>query len=264
MPGQSNGGFAALVNNIIETKKSNPDSNNESTAHVGPSKGLPSTGLKKNTQEYLEAQRQKQQNGSRPKSLASSRQSSSSSIPSNADGTEDSRTDKQRQHDQEGPAGRGPGRHEPDLRINDEPLHDSPTSERNGDLSSIPAPRGSAGDGAATPVPPEYFRENAKEDIPDRDSKQTASDDVKGKGKGKQQDNGARADGDSEFDPEEHVEGRTSGRNRKMTDEAGRLPEGLAGVKSEAPPGPQNQIVLDARLPQIHVSLPLVFSNRGC
>jgi hypothetical protein len=39
-----------------------------------------------------------------------------------------------------------------------------------------------------------------------------------------------------------------------MTDEAGGFPDGLQGVKPEAPPGSQNQIILEPRLPQIHVS----------
>lgn len=260
--GQTNGGFAALVNNVIEGKKSNKSEDGESQqTNKAPSKGLPATGLKKNTLEWQESNGSgKQQNGDggqqqRRLSQQSSRQSSSSSIPSNADGSLDKRTRSERQHDQEGPAGRGPGGHEPDLRLNDEPMQESPQSSTH-ELASIPAPRGSAGDGAATPVPPEYFRDNAKEDIPNRGTAEDKAGngmDTKGKGKGKQieTEDGDKGDG---FDPEEHVEDRQSGNIRKLTDEAGRFPEGMSGVKPEAPPGSQNQIVMDPRLPQIHVS----------
>ena len=260
MSGQKNGGFAALVHSAMEGKKSRGDNDSgEETAKKAPSKGLPATGLKKNTEEYKKGaserrEKQKVQNGGPRASPTPSRQSSSSSIPSNADGSEDPRTGDERRHDQEGPAGRGPGGHEPDLRLNDGPMHDSPQSERHVDLPSIPAPRGSAGDGTATPVPPEYFRDNAQEDIPDRSQRKAGSHEGvkgKGKGKGRQQDTNGE---DSEFDPEEHVESRNSGQNRKMTDEVGRLPDGLKGVKPEAPPGSQNEIVLAARLPDIHVS----------
>lgn len=257
MSGQKNGGFAALVHSAMEGKKAKGDKDDgEDTANKAPSKGLPATGLKKNTDEYknkvAEKKERKKQNGGPRASPTPSRQSSSSSIPSNADGSQDPRTGDERRHDQEGPAGRGPGGHEPDLRLNDGPMHDSPQSERHAALPSIPAPRGSAGDGTATPVPPEYFRDNAQEDIPDRSVRKAAmNDDPKGKGKGRQQDINGH---DSDFDPEEHVESRTSGQNRKMTDEVGRLPEGLQGVKPEAPPGSQNEIILAARLPDIHVS----------
>lgn len=180
------------------------------------------------------------------------RQSSSSSIPSDAEGSEDSRTPSQRRHDQEGPAGKGPGQHEPQIKLNDGPLHDSPQSHHD-DLPSIPPPRGSAGDGAATPVPPEYFRENAKEDIP-------ASEQGQQQEKGKGAENG-HANGTTDFDPEEHVEPRDSETNRKMTDEVGRYPEGLDGVKGENPPGSQNEIVLGPRVPLMHVST--IFKSFG-
>lgn len=267
--GQKDGGFAALVNSVIDNKKSKTDDDDSSNsqAEKAPSKGLPATGLKKNTLEWQESNESKARengngngNGQRP---SSSRQSSSSSIPSNADGSADSRTQKEREHDQEGPRGRGPGGHEPDLRLNDGPMHDSPTEEKA--TPSIPPPRGSAGDGAATPAPPEYFRDNAKEDIPDRsdDGEHQANGDAGRKGKGKEV-NGDVSDDTSDdddqppegIDPEEHVRSRNAKGNRKMTDEAGHYPEGLKGVKDEFPPGSQNEIILGPRLPQIHVCHP--------
>lgn len=108
-------------------------------------------------------------------------------------------------------------------------------------------------------MPPEYFRENAQEDFPDSSEKEQS----KGKGKGKQPENddpsrresdGAAQTSTPRIDPEEQVESRYSKTNRQLTDEVGRYPEGLGGVKPEDPPGSQNQIILGPRLPLINVS----------
>jgi hypothetical protein len=47
-----------------------------------------------------------------------------------------------------------------------------------------------------------------------------------------------------------------SERNRKMTDEMGRYPAMLKGVKEEEVPGNRNDIVLDPRVTHMHVSCP--------
>jgi hypothetical protein len=192
--------------------------------------------LKKNTQEWQEQNASGKgtpngrDGGERP---SSSRQTSSSSIPSDADGEEDKRTKDERTRDQEGPLGRGPGKHEPEIKLNGGSVYDSPDEEEEREMPTIPAPRGSAGDGTATPVPPEYFQDQTKEDIPDR----------------KEQGEGDRVS------PEERVVPRTDKKvAKRFTDEMGHYPEGLLPVKGENPPGSQNEIVLNSRTPLIHVS----------
>jgi hypothetical protein len=235
-------GFAGLVKNALDHKHENEDQQAE--VDKAPSKGLPSTGLKKNTLEWQES------NGSgkgtpdgETRPSGSSRQSSSSSIPSNAGGSNDERSNRERRRDQEGALGRGPGRHEPEIRVNGGSIHDSPVEEK--DIPSIPAPRGSAGDGRATPVPPEYFQDQTREDIPDRSEE-------KGKGKSRRDSTDSDSNG---INPEERIVSRNDKRiAKRFTDEAGHYPEGLLPVKDEAPPGSQNAIVLNSRTPVIHVS----------
>lgn len=242
------GGFAGLVHNALEAKRQSGQ-DEELQVNKAPSKGLPSTGLKKNTAEWQQSNGKAngQGKGDRP---SSSRQTSSSSIPSDADGEEDPRTDEDRTRDQEGPLGRGPGRHEPELKVNGGSIHDSPVEEK--DMPSIPAPRGSAGDGRATPAPPEYFQDQAREDIPDRDTdggKDGESHGTDGTGNGNE--NG--------IDPEERVVSRNDKKiAKRFTDETGHYPEGLLPVKDEAPPGSQNEIELHSRTPLIHVSQPSI------
>lgn len=247
---QNNGGFAGLVKNALEHKHQN---GSEPQINKAPSKGLPATGLKKNTAEWQE------QNGcikgkGKGGMPSRSRQSSSSSIPSDADGSEDERSPRERQRDQEGPLGRGPGQHEPELRVNGGSIHDSPEDEK---APSVPAPRGSAGDGKATPAPPEYFQDQTREGIPDKffgsseDKGREVRNVVNGGGKGKGK---ARDDTPDGIDPEERVVPRTDKKiAKRFTDEAGNYPEGLQEVKDEAPPGSQNAIVLNSRTPNINV-----------
>lgn len=67
--GQTNGGFAALVNNVIDGKKSQNDSSeSQQTTYKGPSKGLPATGLKKNTLEWQESEQSNKGKGQQKKS----------------------------------------------------------------------------------------------------------------------------------------------------------------------------------------------------
>jgi hypothetical protein len=51
-------------------------------------------------------------------------------------------------------------------------------------------------------------------------------------------------------------------RMRRLTDEAGKYPDTLKGVKPEVPPGPQNEIVLDPRISHMHVSTDRSFCPR--
>jgi hypothetical protein len=244
--GQSNGGggFAGLVKNALEHKHEQTGEDEEKVRKA-PSKGLPSTGLKKNTLEWKERngrEGSKENEDDRP---STSRQTSSSSIPSDAAGEEDERSGRERRRDQEGPLGKGPGRHEPQIKLNGGDLYDSPVEEK--DMPSIPAPRGSAGDGSATPVPPEYFQDQAKEDIPEGGHGSS------GKGKEKGDSTGRPQNG---IDPEEHTLSRNESKiAKRFTDEAGHYPEGLLATKDEAPPGSQNTINLKSRTPLIHVSV---------
>jgi len=251
---ERNSGFANLVKNALEHKHEN---GSQHEVNKAPSKGLPATGLKKNTEEW-----QEQNGGSKGKGKgdrpSSSRQTSSSSIPSDADGETDERSPRERNRDQEGPLGRGPGKHEPEIKVNGGSIHDSPEEET---VPSVPAPRGSAGDGTATPAPPEYFQDQTKEGIPDRyfgssEDKGRETDNVSkaegksGEGKGKERDETPEG-----IDPEEHVIPRTDKKiAKRFTDEAGHYPEGLQPVKDEAPPGSQNAIILNSRTPLINVS----------
>lgn len=247
---QHNGGFAGLVKNALEHKHQN---GSEHEINKAPSKGLPATGLKKYTAEW-----QEQNGGHKGKGKGGmssrSRQSSSSSIPSDADGEDDERSPRERQRDQEGPLGRGPGQHEPEIKVNGGSIYDSPEDEK---APSVPAPRGSAGDGRATPAPPDYFQDQTREGIPDRffgsseDKGRDAGNVANGgdKGKGKERD-----DSPDGIDPEERVIPRTDKKiAKRLTDEAGHYPDGLQPVKDEAPPGSQNAIVLNSRIPNINV-----------
>lgn len=238
----SRGGFAGLVKNALEHKHQHE--NEQPEVDKAPSKGLPSTGLKKNTLEWQESNGSGKGTPDGETRPSSSRQTSSSSIPSNAGGSQDERSGRERRRDQEGALGRGPGGHEPEIRVNGGDIYDSPGEEK--DMPSIPAPRGSAGDGRATPAPPEYFQDQAREDIPDRSEE-------KGKGKSRRDDTDDSSNG---INPEERVVSRNDKRiAKRFTDEAGHYPEGLLAVKDEAPPGSQNAIVLNSRTPVIHVSL---------
>nr|XP_031859677.1 uncharacterized protein CI109_004952 [Kwoniella shandongensis]KAA5526749.1 hypothetical protein CI109_004952 [Kwoniella shandongensis] len=216
MPGIGGGGFADLVHNL--TKKEGPgsqaDALNGANEDTGPSKGLPSTGLKRNTEEWKEKNEKKNKK----------RQSSSSSIPSDADGSDDGRTNTQRENEQEGPEGKGPGGHERFIedghQITDSP-EGSPSEEKEEDETHQP-----------------------KQASPPRDKSQ-----ANGHVRHEEQLN---VDRGRKIDPEEKVDRRDSSRERQRTDELGRRPEGMPAVKDEESPGPRNDIVLDPRISHIH------------
>ncbi|KAK8858386.1 hypothetical protein IAR55_002613 [Kwoniella newhampshirensis] len=215
MPGAS-GGFADLVSNLTNKNgsKSNGDALNDDE-DTAPSKGLPATGLKRNTEEWKE------------KHEKNRRQSSSSSIPSDADGDDDDRTGTQREKDQEGAEGRGPGGHEEFIedghQITDSPLG-SPSDERGEDVSTEQQDKRSK---------PPKNKSSANGNMRREEQLQVDR-------------------GRARIDPEERTDRRDSSRERQRTDELGRRPDGLAGVKEEESPGPRNEIVLDPRISHIH------------
>jgi phospholipase D1/2 len=126
--------------------------------------------------------------------------------------------------EQEGARGRGPGRHEREIPDGDDGnrhVVDSPTEEGPGD-----------GD---KDEPPKAGSTNIRHDEPL---------DTTESGRCYQQSN---------IDQGEKFEGRGSERNRKLTDEIGRMPDGLPGVKEEEAPGPRNEIVLAPRISHLQV-----------
>lgn len=197
------------------------NSSEDRLAGVTPSKKLPSTGLKRNTQEWKdEHPDEKGDKGKKTRSRASS----SSSIPSNYGGSDDGRTEEQRREGQEGPRGRGAGQHEKEIGSNGhtgKEVMESPISEYSGhSLHQDHTPAA-----ATAPGPPN----------------------------GQTTETHSKSEGEEE-EVSESFEGRDGKRERKLTDEAGRRPTGLPAVKKEEAPGPRNEIVLDPRISHMHVS----------
>jgi hypothetical protein len=194
---------------------------------------LPATGLKRNVEEANGSKEPNghdgEANGDTPnRPHINGRASSSSSIPSNASGT-DPRNQQERDASQEGARGRGPGGHEAEItKENGGPIVDSPSQEEG-------------------PGQPE-FEEN---EAPKKGGAETRGDEPL-----------MGMDGSKEGNGHDQSKTRTD-RSRTLTDEAGRLPEGVPGVKEEAPPGPQNEIVLDPRISYLQVSLGSSCTCRG-
>lgn len=232
------GGQGALFNLVHKAKETyNPQaSSTTNLAEKGPSKGLPSTGLKRNTQEWKDehGEAHKGENGRadgdpqaepHQRKTRLTRRASASSIPSDAEGDEDERTDEQRQRDQEGPAGRGPGKHEKDLsgvrvgpgHFTESPTEENPPEPEAGEAGEAPKANGTA----HRSEEPLDTKHKEAERHPDRESGQQGDFKVNSR--------------------------------RKSTDELGRAPDGLPGVKDEEPPGPRNEIVLDPRISHIQV-----------
>jgi len=198
-----------------------------------PSKGLPATGLKKNTQEWKDGQKEMERKRRKRRGSVSS----SSSIPSDATGSGDE-TYEEREKGQEGPLGRGPGAHEREIDGDEGDGYggdvvESPTEE-NGDM----------GKGKGKEFP------NGVNQAPNGDGDTNTRHDGEEDGHGEDD----HDEGDDTFDPEERIVRRDSHRARKLTDESGNFPDGLPGVKDEEPPGPRNEIVLDPRISYMHVS----------
>ncbi|WVQ80598.1 hypothetical protein IAT38_002703 [Cryptococcus sp. DSM 104549] len=213
-------GFAGLVSDLMKQK--HPDgglaaqANASQSSHtgLGTSKGLPATGLKRNTKEWIERNGQPDGKDGHGRSRSGS-QSSSSSIPSDADGEADPRSPAEREEQQEGAEGKGPGRHEAMIPNGDAAqMTDSPAAEeadtQGGDgFPSVPEPSKGAANGHAQ--------------------------------------NGPEENGE-----DEELASKDDGPERKFTDELGRLPAGQPGLKDEEEPGPRNEIFLGPRISHIH------------
>lgn len=265
-------GLAGLVHHMAVKHKEGDLDMRAQPDDMHPSKGLPATGLKRNTQEWRDNHEDEdgKDKGRRPNG-GRRRHSSSSSIPSNATGSDDERrrTGSGNGEGQEGAAGRGPGRHEEDLVPNgyggggEGQYTDSPLEE----LPSIPLP--------SAQLPPDQWAEpepvtspKGVRSIPavarrasrmgdggedsDRDTEEEEEEEEELDGR----DGSNRADsnGHNGIDKEEMIESRDSKRNRTLTDERGRYPDGLPGVKEEIAPGPQNDIILEPRITHMNVS----------
>ena len=240
-------GFAAVVGKLRNQRK-NGGSSSPILDDVRPSRGLPSTGLKRNTSEWRDEHRQN--NGRKRRDS----QSSSSSIPSNATGSSSGdENDQRRAWGQEGAEGRGPGKHERRIFDGRGQITESPT-EDVGPANFLERSR--------PPNDGDYnFRKATA--LENGHSVERPLENGHGGGKrdghvgheGENGDGGESGDeGDNGLDPEEMMLGRLEGRNKGLTDEAGRMPEGLPGLKEEQSPGPRNEIVLDPRVSHIHVS----------
>lgn len=228
-------------NSVLDALKGQKDkANNTSQDHlvgITPSKKLPSTGLKRNTEEWKEAHPDE--------GKTRSRASSSSSIPSLARGGEDDRTAEEKANGQEGPRGRGPGQHEKEVKVNGDQrdgeggrdIVDSPSSEYSHNGLQFPSPPNGA--------PPTGTNMRSAEAPVGSEARAVVEG---GEGGPKKPEKKAS----------ETYEGRDSERERKLTDEAGRRPGGMPAVKREEAPGPRNEIVLDPRISHMHVSLIII------
>jgi len=266
------GGFASLVNNLVQHHKGD-QSGEHLPDDVKPSKGLPSTGLKRNTKEWKEEHGDcdgctRYPNGhDRRRGSRSSSVSSSSSIPSDVGPNET----PEREEDQEGALGWGKGRHERRIldngegRMTDSPMQDEPDSiqenggqpqnkntppkERSESDSLVQGGRDDAGaakrDGG----------HGLKEDLADHREKKLEQ--------GREEKEGGANRLTYGDDPEQRIISRDDERLRKLTDEAGRYPDGLKGVKGEEPPGPRLDIVLDPRISHMHVSCSTVSTSHS-
>jgi hypothetical protein len=230
--GQHKAGFDGLVQKAIG-KKQQEGSSVALDQDSGPSKALPSTGLKKNTQEWKDAEREKERKRRKGRKREGS-VSSSSSIPSGATAGSDDETTEQREGGQEGPLGRGPGGHEREIKEN----------------GGGGGERGYGGDLVESPVNEKrkVFPNGVNSAPKSNGHTQTRHDGST------EEDDDDHGEGEDGFDPEERIIRRDSHRARKLTDESGKFPDGLPGVKDEEPPGPRNEIVLDPRISYMHVS----------
>lgn len=231
---------------------------------VKPSKGLPATGLKRNTNEWKE----KHGDGAGPTNgiKRSDSVSSSSSIPSDVNDDQSSIGEE----DQEGALGRGKGRHEDKIWYegDGQRITDSPSNEEAPNLERD-APNGDGQDDA-TKKPPPAERNDDESLVPKEAGSSNKDGAVRDGGHGlrKDMDNldrrreengdgqlqGAARKSTYDDDPEQKVIGRNDARMRKLTSETGRYPDGLKAVKGEEPPGPRLDIVLDPRVSHLHVS----------
>lgn len=245
-------GFGGLVHNLVKKKQSGQEDDPDPNG-MEPSKGLPSTGLKRNTQEWKDRHGDEGDGEERELGRRRSRASSSSSIPS------DARADDtpEKEDEQEGALGRGPGKHEERIANGDDygtgRIMDSPTEEKESDLkhNSPPVERGQEesmipgsanhqdGSGAGRDGGHREVDDGRRTDdrIEEDDKEEGGSNRLTWKG-----------------DAEERVLSRDAEPMKRLTDEMGNYPLGLKGVKGEEPPGPRTEIVLDPRITHIHVS----------
>jgi hypothetical protein len=260
----SSAGFTGLVHNIV--KHHHASEQDHSPDGVKPSKRLPSTGLKRKTDEYKKEHPESDGRGAdrndgkpngngRPRAKrGDSGYSSSSSIPSDA-----MPGSPEKEEDQEGALGRGKGRHEREIldngvgRITESPgeetprhiaeQHSTPPRERDEEDSLVPAQKSdhATHDEPATRSAGKDVGENVKKD---RERL------VENGAEPKEGGSNRLTWGD---DPEQKVIPRTESPYRQQTDEVGRYPDGLEGVKPEEPPGPRLDIVLDPRISYLHV-----------
>lgn len=216
-----NGGFASLVSDLIhrqhsEEKSDHPIKNGQLNIGINVSKDLPTTGLKRNTKKWLEKEAERGDDNEDPQSKSGC-QSYSSSLPTDAEGRDDSSTMSQQGRDRNEAAGRGSGQHEKFFsNIFDDHVAESPV-EGHGGCPSNPVPKSLANLARVIRID-----DSAKSFREQQSNSQSMS--------------------------------RSSSVQKQILDEAGRFPNQLPGMKCEDRPGPMNEIYLEPRITHIHVS----------
>lgn len=274
MSGPAGSDSSSKLAGLVSRLRKNPKERSAASSQddSAPSKKLPPTGLKRNTEEWRQAHkdelkgeenRPKNSQGRSKKGGGWGRHDSSSSIPDNAtaDGEEE------RPEDQEGAEGRGPGRHEPRLG-NDIPMTDSPAEEDGlvekyedilGPAISVSIPSGATAQDGEAKSGFTLSETNGARDVHNPNGHSGSNGFVHGGSNTNHEikegiDEQPRQQ-EEEFLQEERAAKHDSERNRKLTDEMGNRPDTLPAVKDEERPGPRNEIVLDPRVVHMHVSL---------
>lgn len=237
--------FNKLVGNLMGHKAEAGTTSTDHLAAINPSKTLPSTALKRNTDQWKKENPEEAAKDAQKRERPS-RASSSSSIPSQATKGEDERTEAEKQKGQEGPRGRGPGHHEEEVQTDQgwftgllntalgtgTGTTRESSAQETSDRTVVDSPSSEYTDSPAYPTP----STGQTSGQPDH--------------RGSQDQSGEKP----EKKASEVFEGRDGERESKLVNEAGKRPHGLAAVKKEEMPGPRNEIVLQPRVTHMHVS----------
>lgn len=214
-----NRGFASLVSDLIHRKHSeegpgHPINNSQLGIGINMSKGLPAT--RRNTKEWQGKEAERSGNCEDVQTRNSS-QSFSSSLPSDAEGRDDSESMSQRGKDQGGAEGKSSRQLEKLILDGfDDYITKSPV-EGHGDYPSIPAPKD-----LADSVRMIRLDDSAKSTKEEQFASQPKS--------------------------------RSSSVQKQIPDEVWMLPDQLRGMKSEVTQEPINETYLQPRITHIHVN----------
>lgn len=216
-----NGGFASLVTDIIHRKHSEEGAdrlinNSQLSIDINVNKGLPATGLKRNTKQWHGKEPERKDNGENSQTRGNSQSSASSLLPV-VESRNDSNSISQGGKDQ-GAEGRGSGQHEElILDSTDNHVTESPVEGHDGYLS-IAAAKDLAD--SLLPIRIDDFTKGSKNE------EQFVGQPVS----------------------------KSSNVEKQFPDEIRRLADQRQGMKSEDKPGPMNGTYLQPRIPHIHVN----------